>query len=125
MELNPLELLTIRELSYEIATQEDDFTPDKKSMEKIIRKAMIKMKNNPDIKIKVKQYYEEKDQIIEKYEKITDKLNEKINELDMWEEEEKQALIENITSNIYEKLYKIPINEINDELIMNLIEENM
>ena len=125
MDLNPLERLTLRELSYELAIQEEDFVPDKKSMLRIIKKAVLKMKRNPDFNIKVKHYYKEKEEIIKKFERITHQLNEKVDELDMWEEDEKTVLIENITSNLFERLDKIQMDEIDDELIMNLIEENM
>ena len=125
MELDPLETLTVREIAYDLAINDTNFEPDNKGMEKAIKKAIFKMKANPDLKLKVKLYREEQNKSIEKIELISQILHEKLIELDMWDDDELEELEKDIISHSLENIDKILLKDINQDLIMKLIEKQM
>lgn len=121
--LNEDEVLTIKELSYEIATQEEyDGTFD--NTNNIIKKALFKLKRNPDLIIKVQNYYDDLDNKIEKHTEINKILLEKIEEQGLWNKNEAQELQEKIISHIMNNKKYIQI-DITEDLVMDLIEEFM
>lgn len=121
--LNEDEVLTIKELSYEIATQEEyDGTFD--NTNNIIKKALFKLKRNPDLIIKVQNYYDDLDNKIEKHTEIYKILLEKIEEQGLWNKNEAQELQEKIISHIMNNKKYIQI-DITEDLVMDLIEEFM
>ena len=125
MELDPLETLTVKETAYEMAINDQLFEPDKEGIEKVMKKAIVKMKAKPELKLKVKMYLEEQNKSTEKMELISQILNEKLNELNMWEDEELEELKNNILAVSLENIDNILMEDINQDFIMELIENQM
>lgn len=124
-ELDPLEILTVKEIAYDLAINDINFEHDNKGIEKAMKKAIVKMKANPDLKLKAKLYHDEQKKSIEKMELISQILNETMNELDMWEDEEIEELKSSILSYSLENIDKILLKDINKDFIMKLIEKQM
>ena len=121
--LNEAEILTVKELSYEIATQEGydgTFT----NTNNIIKKALFKLKRNPDLIIKVENYYDELGNKIEKHTEIYEILMEKIEEQGLWNEDEAHELQEKIMSHVMSNKKYVQV-DITEDLVMDLIEEFM
>lgn len=116
------EILTVRELSYEIATKEEEFDGTPKTIDKIITKAIIRMKRYPDLIIKVKSYYEELNEKTEFHMELIKLINETIEELGLWNYEEAEELKEKILSHVFSNK-KYLYQELNKELVLELIEE--
>ena len=122
MSFSDEELLTVKELSYEIATKEEEFDGTYTTLNKIITKAIIRMKRNPNLIIKVTQYYEDLENKKEKHLKIFNLVNEKIDELGLWDDEESEKLKERIVAHIVDNK-KYIYKEVDEDLIMDLIEQ--
>ena len=121
--LNKDEILTIKELSYEIATQ-DGYDGTFDNTNNIIKKALFKLKRNPDLIIKVQNYYADLDNKIEKHTEINNILLEKIEEQGLWNEDEAEELQEKIISHIMNNKKYVQI-DITEDLVMDLIEKFM
>ena len=80
------------------------------------------MKRNPNLIIKVTQYYEDLENKKEKHLKIFNLVNEKIDELGLWDDEESEKLKERIVAHIVDNK-KYIYKEVNEDLIMDLIEQ--
>lgn len=123
-DFNREELLTIHELSYEIATNEIQFDGTLDSINKILKKSIFKMMRNPDLIIKVNNYYEAEHDKIQNHAEIFNLVNEKIEEMGLWEDEEKEKLKAEIYTYILQnKQYSY--QEVNEEMIMDLIEKHI
>ncbi len=122
LSFNREELLTIIEISYEIATTEEEYDGTSKSTEKIIKKAIYRMKKNPDLIIKVKTYEDEKEMIMEKYTKLNEYLSKEIDEIGLWNDAEAEEMINKILDYAFNDI-KILNNDITEDLASELIEK--
>ena len=122
LSFNRAELLTIIEISYEIATTEEEYDGTFESTEKIIKKAIYRMKKNPDLIIKVKTYEEEKEMIIEKYKKLMEYLSKEIDEIGLWNDVEAEEMKSKILDYAFNNI-KILNNDITEDLASELIEK--
>ena len=121
---NREEILTINELAYEIAINEIKFDGTIDSLNKIIKKAIIKLKRNPDLIIKVNNYYESAHHKSQNLTKIIDSVDKKIEEMGLWDDEE----VEEIKAKIYDTVLQnkaYPNQEVDEEMVMDLIEKHI
>ncbi|WP_407423949.1 hypothetical protein [Methanobrevibacter sp.] len=121
---NQAELLTIQELTYEIASNNPNFNPTTEELTKIIKRAIFKMKRNPDLIIKVTNYHEDLDNRIQKHAEIFDLLDKKMDELGLWNEEETTVLKTKIITEVMENR-QYAEQEVTEDIVMDLIEKNM
>ena len=121
---NQDELLTIQELTYEIASNEINFKPTAEELLKIIKKAIFKMKRNPDLIIKVRNYHEDLDYKIHKHAEIFDLLDKKIEEIGLWDEDEATILKSKIIDEVMQNRQYVE-QEITEDMVMDLIEQFM
>lgn len=122
LSFNKDELLTIIEISYEIATTEEEYDGTLEPTKNIIKKAIYRMKKNPDLIIKVKTYEEEKEMMIEKYEKLIEYLSKEIDEIDLWNDTEAEEMKNKILDYAFNDI-KILNSEITEDLASKLIEK--
>ena len=120
LSFNKEEILTIQEIAYEIATKEVQFDGTRQTLNPIIKKAIFRLKTNPDLVIKVENYYEDLNYKWEKQSEIRKLLYKKINELNLWEENEKEEICEKIFTYIYKNNLLYTIDEDN---ILELLEK--
>lgn len=125
LDLNDDEINTIIELSYEIATTEINYDGTNDTITNIVKKAIFRLKKNPDLIIKVKNYTEDKEEQIKKLEEANKLIREKIKEIGLWDtEEEIDELFEKILNTIMNDKTLLA-KDITEELVFDLIEENM
>ncbi len=124
LSFNKDELLTIIEICYEIATTENEYDGTYEPTMNIIKKAIYRMKKNPDLIIKVKTYTEEKEMQIEKLTKLNKYISEEMNELDLWDDDEAEQIRNKIIDYAFNNM-KILNKEISKDLVSELIEQFM
>jgi len=118
------ELLTIIEIAYEIATTEEEFDGTYDSTMNIIKKAIFRIKKNPDLVIKVKNYEEEKSIIHEKIKKLNNYLSEEMKDIGLWNDGETEEMKKKIIEYAFDDK-KILNKEITKDLASELIEQFM
>ena len=121
---NQDELLTIQELTYEIASNEINFKPTAEKLLKINKNVIFKMKRNPDLIIKVRNYHEDLDYKIHKHAEIFDLLDKKIEEIGLWDEDEATILKSKIIDEVMQNRQYVE-QEITEDMVMDLIEQFM
>ncbi len=121
---NQDEILTIQELTYEIASNEINFEPTTQNLFKIIKKAIFKMKRNPDLIIKVTNYHEDLYHKIHRHTEIFDLLDKKIDELELWDVEEATILKSKIIAEVMQRR-QYTKQEVTEDIVMDLIEKYM
>lgn len=121
--LNSDEINTINEIAYDIAVNDRNFKITIEQLLKIFKKALFKLKRNPDLIIKVKNYIEEIESKVEQSQKFNNIFNEITNEINIWSEEEITTLKIEISKQIKQTI--LSEEEITKEMIMDLIEEHL
>jgi len=124
LNFNKDELLTIIEIAYEIATTEEEYDGTNESTMNIIKKAIFRMKKNPDLIIKVKTYEEEDGIKLEKLTKLSNYVSEEMEDIGLWNEKEEKEIKDKIISYAFDDM-KILNNEITKDLASKLIEQFM
>lgn len=121
--LSPMELIVLKDMTYELALEDDNPTEDYGEIEPLIKKAFLMMENKPEIKENIIRYHNResiKEAKQEKYHKI---LYEKLKSMGLWDEDEIVELCDKISFNFILNLNKYSLEEINDALVLEDIEK--
>ena len=121
--LNSDEINTINEIAYELAIKDRNFKFTVEQLNKLFKKALFKLKRNPDLIIKVKNYIEEIENRVEQSQKFNNIFNEIINEINIWDKEEVLSLRKEISKQIEQTISSE--EELTKEIIMDLIEDHL
>ena len=121
--MNGDEINTINEIAYELAMNDRNFKITVEQLNKLFKKALFKLKRNPDLIIKVKNYIEEIENRVEQSQKFNNIFNVIINEINIWDKEEVLSLRKEISIQIEQTISSE--EELTKEIIMDLIEDHL
>ena len=121
---NDIEILTIGEIAYEIASNNPNFKITIDSLDNLIKKSMLKFKRNPDLVLKVENYEEDRHQKVLTHQKFMVIFNKITKDLDLWNEEELLNLKSKLKEDILDKGQYVD-EEITEDLVMDWIEKFM